>query len=513
MPRKSGRSRRTSSRAPGRILRRGFRPAVGCLEHRVLLSIFTVDSTGDTLTYVAGTYQTGHKSGTLRDAITAADDATSGVTIIDFAIPTADGTYGAATSTWSWSIAPSTPLPNITSSVTIDGTSEASVLNVAYQTPLIELRGDGDLTKSGDGLFLATGSDGSMVKGLIINRWTDSGIRIDSSNNTIAGNWVGTDVTGGGRGRQHQLWHPAHDHRRIEYDRRDRGRREQRHLGQLRPGQRRDLRRWRGEPVRRQSHRDGLLRPSSRSPNTNGIVVYGSGATIGGIAAGAGNVISGNSGAGSASYGLGLAGDENVAEGNLIGTDITGMARVGNQPIGVVITGKHNLVGTSGKDGVSDAFERNVIAGNAIQNVLIFSGDSGGVHYMGATENVVAGNWIGFNLDSSETPVAGLGAEWGVFIYQCSNNWIGVNSANPDLPENGDQGNVISGNGTGVYINGSENVVAGNLIGTTPSGTTALPNSSDGVVVAYGDKNLIGTSGQDATNVAIEAQRDLGKHQ
>ena len=43
---------------------------------------------------------------------------------------------------------------------------------------------------------LARGSAGSTIRGLVINRFSLSGIQIDSTNNLIVGNWIGVDSTG-----------------------------------------------------------------------------------------------------------------------------------------------------------------------------------------------------------------------------------------------------------------------------------------------------------------------------
>ena len=64
-----------------------------------------------------------------------------------------------------------------------------------------------------------------------------------------------------------------------------------------------------------------------------GVIIFGPGNTIGGTAAGAGNVISGNSGEG-ISIGSSLA-IGNIVQGNLIGTDASGTADLGNAGRGV----------------------------------------------------------------------------------------------------------------------------------------------------------------------------------
>ena len=182
----------------------------------------------------------------------------------------------------------------------------------------------------------------------------------------------------------------------------------------------------------------------------------------------------------------------NVVAGNLIGTDPSGTSAVPNQtyqaPVsyGVVIGAgaSSNLIGTSGQDGaVADVLERNVISGVTAVGVLV----SGSAN----ADNVVAGNFIGTTADGS----AALGNATGVDISQgASSNWVGVNAVYG--PANSDQRNIISGNtGDGVQISDSNttaNVVAGNLIGTSASGSSALGNANDGVEIDGAPSNSIG---------------------
>ena len=83
-------------------------------------------------------------------------------------------------------------LPAITDTVIIDGTTDPDYVG----TPVIEL--DGSSAGAGiSGLTLGAGSDGSTIRGLVINRFATNGILVDGSdNNTITGNYIGTDGTG-----------------------------------------------------------------------------------------------------------------------------------------------------------------------------------------------------------------------------------------------------------------------------------------------------------------------------
>src|SRR5207245_480485 len=106
-----------------------------------------------------------------------------------------------------------------------------------------------------------------------------------------------------------------------------------------------------------------------------GVLISGSaGNTIGGTTAAAGNVISSNKLSGILLFDSGATG--NLLEGNLIGTDVTGAANLGNSQGGVVISGApgNTVGGTLFGAG-------NVISGNNTSGVEILGS--------GATGNLV----------------------------------------------------------------------------------------------------------------------------
>ena len=88
-------------------------------------------------------------------------------------------------------ITPLSALPTITSPVVIDGASQPGFQGV----PLIELNGTS--AGSANGLHLTTAN--SVINGLVINRFTGEGIRIDgptSTGNVISGNYIGANAAG-----------------------------------------------------------------------------------------------------------------------------------------------------------------------------------------------------------------------------------------------------------------------------------------------------------------------------
>lgn len=209
----------------------------------------------------------------------------------------------------------------------------------------------------------------------------------------------------------------------------------------------------------------------------NGVLVQSgaSGNTIG--ASGGSNLISGNGNDGVQFNGQGTM--NNIVQYSVIGLNPGTTAAIGNAASGVSILGGalENHVGVSGGGG-------NVIGGN---NYGVFISDS-------LTEaNHVVGNTIGTN----GVGAAGLGnSVAGVGIYGGAGNMIGGD------PQSGDA-NTISGNEeSGIDIaTSSDNVIAGNRIGTNPLGTAGLPNGIGVRIRAGSLYNRIGKEGSAGRNI------------
>jgi hypothetical protein len=182
--------------------------------------------------------------------------------------------------------------------------------------------------------------------------------------------------------------------------------------------------------------------------------------TIGGTAAGARNVISGNGQDGVLIEGSLATG--NRVEGNFLGTDASGTLDRGNSGEGVLILNApaNTIGGTASGAG-------NIISGNDNVGVAIVAS--------GATDNEVLSNHIGTRADGS----GDLGnSNNGVIILNAAGNTIGGTASGV--------GNTISGNdANGVEIFGS--LATGNEV----KGNAIRANDDDGVNVS-GDDNTIG---------------------
>lgn len=331
-------------------------------------------------------------------------------------------------------------LPQITDAIFIDGWSEPDWSN----TPVIELTGT--LAGSANGLYLAAGSDGSTIRGLAINRFSQSGIAIGtSSNNFVVGNSIGTDATG----------------------------------------------------------------TLDRGNALHGVAIFNGSANnqIGGLNAGEGNVISGNNTNGINITNAGSTG--NVIIGNIIGLDASGSADLGNSMVGVAVAidadgtiigqsgaGRNIISGNdqfgirivdTGTDGtiiqnnfIGTDYSGNLIVGNGSDGIRLESaGALTGTVIGGSTPglgNVISGN-IGSGIDIRDgvlnttvlgnmigTAVDGFTArgniQFGIRILNSDSNVIGGTGS-------GD-GNVISDSGSaGIAVIGStstSNAILGNTI-------------------------------------------------
>jgi titin len=193
----------------------------------------------------------------------------------------------------------------------------------------------------------------------------------------------------------------------------------------------------------------------------SGVSVLGASNTIGGTAAGAGNLIAGNT-----LDGVVLTGSFNLVQGNTIGANAAHTSALPNRA-GLVVSGTSNTVGGT----VAGA--GNFIAGNAADGLDL----SGGA-------NLVQGNILAANGGTGLTVTS-------------ANNTLGGTAAGA--------GNIVALNGLdGVRLSGngaSSNRVQGNFLGTGPSGTSALGNGGNGVAVVNASNNTIGGTAAGAGNV------------
>ncbi len=274
----------------------------------------------------------------------------------------------------------------------------------------------------------------------------------------------------------------------------------------------------------------------------DGVTVNGAPAnTIGGLSAGAGNVLSGNTQGGVGLKGAGT--DGNLVQGNWIGTDATGRLALANTLSGITIFGGNsNLIG-----GTTTA-ARNVISANKLAGVYVTTNSVGNVvqgNFIGvdATGATRLGNALnGISIDSASFNTVGgttAGARniisgntnYGIEIFTpvATGNLVQGNYIGPDVsgqaavgnklcgmhilqsPGNTiggvltGAGNVISGNTQdGIFLDGANaanNLVQGNYIGTAASGTTGLMNVRAGVGISGAPANTIGGTESGAGNL------------
>jgi hypothetical protein len=443
------------------------------LEDRNLLAVFTVTNTFD-----AG-------ADSLRWAI---DQANTN--------PGADAIHFNIDGGGSQTISLSSALPTITDTVELDATTQPGYAGA----PLIEIDGGNNPLA---GLVLADHL-GSVVRGLVINRCQAEGIwLIRGGSHVIEGNYLGTNASGmASSANLGGIWIAGSSNNRIGSD---------------------------GDGIN-DSQESNLISGNTDigialqffdidavgnviSGNRIGVDVSGTTAVGNriGIQDGGVNTLIGMDGTGDSiakrnlisgnrEHGV-LAFAGTTIAGNFIGVDETGQFLLpkgsnGGQIPSIHLQGNNAIVGTNG-DGVGDAFEGNVIAGNLIGGGAIVVGAHGG-----GSNNVVAGNLIGLNADGT----ASLGQQA-----------VGIGLVNFS---NGGTGNLIGTNGDGVSDQFERNVIAttnanairlgptgtirisGNYIGTDKTGMTPL---GGGVFIADGASgNLLGTNG-DGVGDAVES--------
>jgi titin len=354
----------------------------------------------------------------------------------------------------------------VNKSVTIDATTQPGYAG----TPLIELSGNNLVA---DGLDVT--ANNVVVKGLAIDRFTADGVKITGTQDAIQACFIGTDFAG---------------------------------------------------------TRAGI------GNGTNGVEVSGANNTIGGVTANTGNLISGNTSNGVLITGSGATG--NLMARNIVGADISGLNALANGGSGVSLVGANgNIIGTglgtggneiSGNSGTAGGVSlsqssNNLIGGNLIgvaaggvvrlansgPGVRLTSGSSNNTIGGQGGRNIIAGNngsgvvLTGTNITGNKIAANYIGLNINGGAISNGQNGVNLNggpSGNTVGGTNAGDGNVISGNTSdGVLLSGAgtiQNVVAGDYIGTDPTGARPIPNGdplngiANGVKIDGASNNTIG---------------------
>ena len=380
----------------------------------------------------------------LREAITAANNTANG------AVP--DRIYFSIAGAGPHTINVTSALPTILESVVIDGTSEPDYV---AGTPAVRIDG---AAAGFSGISIGATGGGSTIQGLMITGFTVDGINVASGANnvTIADNWIGTSGTGtSGHGNANVgnsddgidiAGSNALILRNVITNNDDEG------IDIVGSG-------VTGHLI--QGNYIGVDPDGSSGGGNNDVgiaIISGSGNTIGGTSAGAGNVISSNK------EGIEINTANNIVQGNYIGTDVTRRLNRGNRAddgIEIRADATGNMIGGTAVGA------GNLIAYNALHGVNVETG----------TGNAVLGNSIYANT--------GLGIDRG-------SNGVSVNNGTKDcsLANCGMDYPVF----TSATVAGSTLTVAG-YVGSLP-GQSAFANArveifrSDNDGSGYGEGQL-----------------------
>lgn len=442
-------------------------PLMVRLESRRMLSTtYVVSTTADS------------GAGSFRQAIIDAN-ANPGADTINFAI-------GSGVQT----ITPDSPLPHIGGALTIDATTQGGYAG----KPLIEINGAS--AGSTDGLKLSGGNN--TVRGLVINRFSGTGLVIQSGDNNIIENcYIGTDTSGliKQKNSVHGLYIGTSNNRIGGTTAAQRnvicGNDTLNAAGIFSYGGNANL--IIGNYIGIGS--DGL----TPVPNYTGLAIFaGANNFIGNTTGGAGNVISGNK-----QDGVLITTDShhNTVQQNFIGTDYTGTIAVPNGDLttnlgwGIELQGYNNLIG-----GTNGAASRNILSGNV---------GSGLTLYLGACQyNLVQGNYIGTDVTGTQA-LANLNQG----VSFSGDTDVDPTAIGPQFNTIGGttaaERNIISGNrnsssnaaGVGFFNRTGSNVVLGNYIGTDVTGTVAIPNDNGVALFSVKITNTIGGTAAGSANV------------
>jgi hypothetical protein len=378
-------------------------------------------------------YYHGSEGISLREAITAANNTANyygpnGKYVNDciyFNLPAGSRT-----------ISVTSQLPNITDAVTIDGTTNPGFAG----TPIIELDG----TNAGSGAIgINIRASANTIRGLVINRFSRDGIWMTNGNNTIVGCYIGTDVTGTVPLANSYYTYTSPSAVSVALYVASSGNT----IGGTTAADRNIIAGNASVGIRIDGNNNTFTGnyigvdstgEAALGNGTIGVLIAGgySGNTIGGTAAGAGNVISGNG-----SYGMDIMGPNNTVEGNHIGVSASGQRAFGNGDSGIYIEswGDNNMIGGTAVGA------GNVIAYNAGNGIRVVSGHTLGVGNAILSNQIYSNTGLGIDLGGD-----------GVTANDTGDTDAGVNDLQnfPDLLG-------VATNGSQVNIQGTLNSTAG----------------------------------------------------
>jgi len=398
-------------------------------------------------------------TGSLRDAITQAN-STAGADTINFAIGNGVQTINLLSQ-----------LPAITEAVTIDGSTQPGFSGA----PLIVLNGAGAGTTA-NGLLISASN--CVIRSLAINGFGHTGVLLDGAGvtgNQIQGCYIGINAAGTAAAPN------GTDPNSFDIDGIDiLNGANNNTIGGTSVAARNVISGNKGDGIflAYAGTNNNLVQGNYIGTNAAGTVAIGNGFapfgnafgvelattsspgpqgnSIGGTVAGAGNLVSGNAGAGVGIFNSDT--NNNMVQGNFIGTDANGNSLIPNGLVGVEVgnppgggvSARNNLIG-----GTTPA-ARNILSGNA--------GDGVWIRDTGTTGNLIQGNYIGTNvsgLAALPNPLRGVELAFGA-----QGNTIGGVVAGAR--------NILSGNGesgVGIFNAGTNgNFVQGNLIGLDQTG-------------------------------------------
>lgn len=298
-------------------------------------------------------------------------------------------------------LVPATPYPQITDTVTIDGTTGPF--------PEFKVEVQGTQAAIGATAALQISAADCVIRGMVINRFQDPNAAtlphaiqvLTGDNQILEGNFIGTDITG----------------------------------------------------IQSFPNNGSAIHITNSINDTIGGTA---GTSPGGSCTGSCNLLSDSGGtAGGAGIWMNSPGGESAnIQGNFVGPDVTGMAGIGNVT-GIVLNNSNgNTIG-----GTTPA-ARNVISGNPNANL----------HLIAGSNNLVQGNYFGTVTDGT----SGLGGGWGIRISNGSDNVIG-----------GAQANVLAYAG-----NAGVELEATSTLNNQIRGNSIFSNATLGIDLASPDMNV-----------------------